>query len=340
MSEVLQEGDKFINHLNIIFFMNKVLLSTKLVIKNAKHVEINKNKIEEFCKNFHHGDVNHWLSKAPLDFSKLNEEEILNFLLVYSTIGFCYWGNPPWSIEWRGKRYTGSFAMIAAIMKAHEKGIKILDPKYRSQIGEKEFIKILEIKENNKIHLFDERLKFLNESGKIILEKHKGKVSTLLKSANNDVIKLLEILTKDFSAYDDSYKYNGKEVYFYKKAQLFISDVFQTFKGEGIGHFHNIHDLTALADYRIPQVLRDLGILKYSEELAEKIGRGVLIPKGSQEEIELRASMIWAVQLIYTSVKEREQRLLPIGVNDHLWLLRRQKFSGDEVHHKTITTAY
>lgn len=86
--------------------------------------------------------------------------------------------------------------------------------------------------------------------------------------------------------------------------------------------------------------MRNLGILIYSNDLAEKIDQGILIPKGSQEEIELRASMVWAVQLIYISVKDREQRLLPIGVNDHLWLLRRKKFPKDEIHHKTITTAY
>ncbi|MBI2451526.1 hypothetical protein HYV50_00440 [Candidatus Pacearchaeota archaeon] len=320
--------------------MNKVLSSAEFVVENAKHVKINKNKIKEFCKNFHHGNVNHWLSEAPLDFSKLNEEEILNFLLVYSAIGFCYWGDPPWSINYSGKKHTGSFAMISAIMKAHEEGINILDPKYRSQINKKEFSKILEITENNKIHLFDERLKFLNESGKIIVNKYGGDVSNLIKSAENDIIKLLEIITKDFSAYSDSYKYNGKEVYFYKKAQLFISDIFQTFKGEGIGHFHNVRELTALADYRIPQVLRNLSIIEYSKELAEKIDKEILIQKGSQEEIELRASMIWVVQLIYESVKDREQQLLPIGVNDHLWLIRRQKFSDDEIHHKTITTAY
>lgn len=312
----------------------------EFVIENAKYVKINKDKIKEFCKNFHHGDVNHWISEAPLDFSKLNEEEILNFLLVYSTIGFCYWGDKPWSIEYRRKKHNGSFAMIAAIMKAHENEIKILDPKYRSKINQKELSKVLEINENNKIYLFNERLKFLNESGKVIIDKYSGKVSNLLKSADGDVTKLLEILTKNFLSYNDSYKYNGKDVYFYKKAQLFISDVFQTFLGEGIGHFHNPQELTALADYRIPQVLRNLGILAYSKELADKIDKGISILKGSQEEIELRASMIWAVQLIYTSVKEREQRLLPIGVNDHLWLLRRQKFSEDEIHHKTITTAY
>ena len=103
---------------------------------------------------------------------------------------------------------------------------------------------------------------------------------------------------------------------------------------------HNAQELTALADYRIPQVLRNLKMLEYSKELAEKINKGILILKGSQEETELRASMIWVVQLIYEIVKDREQQLLPIGVNDHLWLIRRKKFSKDEIHHKTITTAY
>jgi len=320
--------------------MNKILSSTKFVVENARYVKINKDKIKELCKNFHHGDVKHWLSEAPLDFSKLSEEQILNFLLVYSTIGFCYWGNPPWSIEYNRKKYLGSFAMIAAIMNAHKNGIKILDPKYRSQINKEEFAKILNIREGNKIYLFNERLKFLNESGKIILEKYNGKVSNLVKSAGGDVIKLLEVLTKNFSSYNDSYKYDGKEVHFNKKAQLFISDIFQTFEGEGIGHFHNIQEVTGLADYRIPQVLRKLGILVYSKELAEKIDKGILISRGSQEEIEVRASAIWAIQLIYTSVKDREQRLLPIGVNDHIWLIRRQKFPEDKIHHKTITTAY
>lgn len=320
--------------------MNKVLSSTKLVVENGKYVKINKSKIKEFSDNFHHGDVNHWLSEAPLDFSTLNEEEILNFLLVYSTIGFCYWGDRPWSIKYNGKIYQGSFAMIAAIMKAHEKGTNVLDPRYRSQISKKEFSMMLEIGEDNKIHLFDERLRFLNESGKVIIDKYNGRVSNLLKSADGNVIKLLETLTKNFMSYNDSYQYKEKEVCFHKKAQLFISDVFQTFGGEGIGHFHNIQELTALADYRIPQVLRNLGVLMYSNDLAERIDQGILIPKGSQEEIELRASMVWAVQLIYTSVKDWEQRLLPIGVNDHLWLLRRKRFSKDEIHHKTITTAY
>lgn len=112
--------------------------------------------------------------------------------------------------------------MIAAIMKAHEKGTKILNPGYRSQISKKEFSMMLEIGEDNKIHLFDERLRFLNESGTVIIDKYSGRVSNLLKSAGGDVIKLLDTLTEIFVSYNDSYKYKEKEVCFYKKAQLFI----------------------------------------------------------------------------------------------------------------------
>jgi len=95
-----------------------------------------------------------------------------------------------------------------------------------------------------------------------------------------------------------------------------------------------------LADYRIPQVLKRLGILSYSKELADKINRGVLILKGSEEEVEMRANMVWAVQLMYEELKDRMPGILPIEINDHLWLLRRQLFPDDNAHHRTLTTAY
>ena len=38
-------------------------------------------------------------------------------------------------------------------------------------------------------------------------------------------------------------------------------------QGKGLGEFHDIDKLTMFADYRVPVVLRDLGVLKYSKEL-------------------------------------------------------------------------
>lgn len=43
-------------------------------------------------------------------------------------------------------------------------------------------------------------------------------------------------------------------------------------QGQGLGRFHDIGALTMFADYRVPVVLRQMGILTYSQELAQKAG--------------------------------------------------------------------
>jgi hypothetical protein len=43
-------------------------------------------------------------------------------------------------------------------------------------------------------------------------------------------------------------------------------------QGEGLGRFDDISQLTMFADYRVPVVLRQMGILVYSSQLAQKVG--------------------------------------------------------------------
>jgi hypothetical protein len=42
-------------------------------------------------------------------------------------------------------------------------------------------------------------------------------------------------------------------------------------QGRGLGSFHDIHKLTMFADYRVPVVLRELGVLKYDEDLGSRV---------------------------------------------------------------------
>ena len=60
--------------------------------------------------------------------------------------------------------------------------------------------------------------------------------------------------------------------------------------------FYDLHKLTMFADYRVPQILRSVGVLEYSTELSEKIDNYVEIIHGSLEEVELRACTIIAVE--------------------------------------------
>ena len=42
-------------------------------------------------------------------------------------------------------------------------------------------------------------------------------------------------------------------------------------QGKGLGRLDDIDQLTMFADYRVPVTLRELGILRYSNELEQKV---------------------------------------------------------------------
>jgi hypothetical protein len=62
----------------------------------------------------------------------------------------------------------------------------------------------------------------------------------------------------------------GRQVFLLKRAQIFAADVWGAFGGRGLGAFVDVDALTCFADYRVPVVLRELGVLRYSERLAQQ----------------------------------------------------------------------
>lgn len=63
----------------------------------------------------------------------------------------------------------------------------------------------------------------------------------------------------------------SQEKSFLKDVSWVTMQDFLSSQGQGLGEFHDIHKLTMFADYRVPVVLRELGILHYSPQLAEKV---------------------------------------------------------------------
>ena len=57
-----------------------------------------------------------------------------------------------------------------------------------------------------------------------------------------------------------------------------------------------ISPLDHATDYRVPVVLCNLGVLRYSSSLERRIEAGELIPPGSEEEIQIRACSVDAVE--------------------------------------------
>lgn len=318
--------------------MSKILDTTKFVVENSDLVKINHGQVTEFSKGFDHGKAEHWLSAAPFNFSNFTEEEKLHFLFIFNALSFSYWGEPKWTIEYKDKNYDGAWGMIVALGRGIEEGAALLDFNYCSKISKEIFAHIL--RGNTEVPLLEERWKILQEIGRTMLTKYSGKASNLIAEASGDAQKLLELIVQNFPSFQDISQYKGKEVCFYKRAQLLVADIYQIFDGKGFGALKNIDQITACADYKLPQILRKLGVLEYATALAERIDSKAEIPKGSPEEIEIRAGTIWAVEFIKEAVKKRSPQIMSFEVNDHLWLATQEKFPDDKPYHRTRTIAY
>lgn len=73
--------------------LSKIEMSTKYVSSISKNVIINYKKLDEMILCLNTSNIRHWLDSNPFNILDMNYEEIIDFLLVYHTIGdFCFWG--------------------------------------------------------------------------------------------------------------------------------------------------------------------------------------------------------------------------------------------------------
>ncbi len=317
--------------------MNQILESTKFVVENSKQVSINQDRFSEFAHVFDHGKTKHWLAAAPFDFSTLTDEQKLNYIFVLNSISFSYWGEPNWSIDYQGKNYNGAYGMIIAIRRALEEQVPILDFSYLASISKDQFEYFL--RGNGRIPLLEERLKILHEISSVVIKKYNGSVKNILRSVGPDAQKFLDTIVNNFQSFSsDTSLYQGKKIYFFKRAQLLTLDIHQIFNGKFLTK--GIGEITACADYKLPMILRKYGILEYTKELAQKIDGRIELDPNSEEEVEIRANTIWAVEYIKAEVRKRIPDIQSFEINDHLWLATQEKFPDDKPYHRTRTTSY
>ena len=121
--------------------LEKILKSSKYVVDNSKYVKINSEKLNEFSKTIKEVNLKHWLSSSPFGLLELSTEDIINFLLIYESIDFSFWGDPKWTIDVDGQKEDGSIALLYKLLDYY-KNNKNLD---FSNISEKEFSNILKV---------------------------------------------------------------------------------------------------------------------------------------------------------------------------------------------------
>ncbi len=317
---------------------NLVVTTTKSVVESSSYVRIDQYAVQEFTEKFDPRDSKWWLSVAPFDFTVATDEGMMNFLLLLDSLSFRYWSDPKWSIQYEGKSFDGAWAMVASLKRALDNGKPILDASYCAKIS------LDDVKEifagEAKIPLLRERWRIIRQVGTVLLRKCGGQFSRMLEDSKNDALTLLQSITDNMPSFRDISVLDGEKVFFLKKAQLLVADVHRTLRSRRLGELKNMELITACADYKIPWVLRNLGILEYSDQLAFKVDNSIPIERDTREEIEIRANTIWAVEFIKTRVNRSWPHITSMMINEYLWLLGQIHIPGDTPYHHTNTIFY
>jgi len=314
---------------------NLVLESLQLVLKHPQHVSIDQERLEKLtetlAQDLEETRGSHWSTDCPINLQGLDQDQRLAFLFVFNAISFSYWGEPKWSIPYQGKTFErGTWSMIAALHRAVEEGTPLLDPGYLTNIEDEQLEAIL--RGTTTIPLLKERVAILREVGRTVQERYQGNFLGVVEASEGDALRLVEVLVDHFPNFQDTAQYGTHNVHFRKRAQLLVSDVSQI----GGDSLKNSDQLTACADYILPMVLRYHGVLRYSSELSAKVDNRIELPKGSAEEVEIRANTIAAVEAMKRTL---ENRFTAMQINDALWLMG-DTIPPTEHHHRTRTTAY
>ena len=72
-------------------------------------------------------------------------------------------------------------------------------------------------------------------------------VIRLVKKADHSAGKLVNLLVKYFPSFRDEARFNGRKVRLFKRAQIFVADLWAAFNGTGYGEFNDICNLTMFA---------------------------------------------------------------------------------------------
>lgn len=185
-----------------------------------------------------------------------------------------------------------------------------------------------------------ERTRLVREVGDSISNTWGGSVSKMIQAASGSACKLVDLVTSSFAGFRDSCIYRGRQIFLLKRAQIFVADIWGMLNGKGLGSFGDMHELTMFADYRVPQLLRDAGLMVYSDHLAAIVDQGIELPAGSEEETQIRCATVHVVELLTLALNKMGGSVISVQVDWLLW----QRGEGQRLtlrpHHRTRTIFY
>lgn len=316
--------------------------STSRILPELTEVTIDQESLKNFVNNLL-TDKNalkfpKW-SESHFDATSVPFETLLRYIFTIDTLNYCFWPNPGFEYYCLAKNLYETLLKNPDFFKI-ENLAKVTKEQLKENIFKCDF------------NLLNERARMLNEVFYIIQKYYNSSCINFVKQCEKNATKLVKKIIDNFVCFRDQAIYNGQQVFLYKRAQIMVSDLYLAFldikdakkinEENDIINFtkDTISQLTMFADYRVPQILRAKGILKYSKNLSELIDNKKELPHGSKEEIEIRAATIQTVEKIKKILKENNREVMSIEVDVYLWEEGEKIKDQVAPHHRTLSIFY
>lgn len=320
--------------------MNAVLETSRHVMERSRWVHVDRPSLDRFVSESHHAGIRLPTWDARFHFND-GDEKTVAYLLVLDTLNFCFWAPPgeeKWHIRHRSRRLDGYYALAAALKEAVEAGVPVLEASFLADMTPERLSGILGGR--GRLQLMDRRAQNLNELGRVLMESYGGAAANLVEAAEGSAVALAGLLATELPSFRDVARYGSRDIWFLKRAQLFAADLHGAFQGRNRGSFSDMDRLTAFADYKLPQVLRHLGILVYDRALEDKVERLEPLPPGSPEEVEIRANTVGCVELLRLGLERAGRAARSYEIDWFLWNMGQDPKFRERPYHRTVTVFY
>lgn len=317
--------------------MEHITQAAEDVASQASHVGIDDGRLLAMSTTLKDASIPAW--DTEMHFFDGGPKSVM-YTLLLDAVNFCFWPSE-FTVDYNGKTYgkeDGYMALAVAIKRAFEENVPLWDPAFLANLSESDWARVF--RGGGTVPLMPERLANARNIGKVLIAQFNGDPQQLISSVGGSAPALALRLAKNFDAYKDSRSYKGKTFDVLKRAQICVSDLVGAFGVSGPLGLSGAEQLTCFADYKLPQLFHCRGAFVYSPELEQKVMSMELLPEGSEEEVEIRACTIVAVERMKKALAGMGRI---ISAREIDWLLWNESVLGPapgKPHHRTITTSY
>jgi hypothetical protein len=243
-------------------------------------------------------------------------ERLVEYVLVLDTLNFSFWGS--------GRGY---WQLAESLRDAFDGGDPLWEPARLLELDEGGLAAVI-----GEFPMAERRIAALHELARLAEREAGGELARLVPPSAPE---LASYLSRNLESFRDVGVYGELEVPFLKRAQIAAADLW----GSSAIAFSDVDQLTCFADYKLPQALRHLGALEYTEHLARKVDDWVELDAGSPEEVEIRAATVVAVEELRDRLAAEGRELTAVEVDWMLWGYSQGLFPV-RPHHRVRTVFY